>query len=199
MRKIVAFNHVSADGYFATADGKMDWVIQDEEIGKRAAEGMSETGTVLFGRRTYEQFASFWPHALDESSTAPDPHAPGHRSRELKAMAVWLNEATKLVFSKSLKEATWKNTRLLRELDPRKIEALKRQPGGDIIMFGSGSIASQLTQHGLIDEYQLVVSPVLLGSGWPLLSGVSRSTKVSLLEAKTYPSGNVKLRYGRAS
>jgi len=199
MRKIVAFNHVSADGYFATADGKMDWVIQDEEIGKRAAEGMSETGTVLFGRRTYEQFASFWPHALDESSTAPDPHAPGHRSRELKAMAVWLNEATKLVFSKSLKEATWKNTRLLRELDPRKIEALKRQPGGDIIMFGSGSIASQLTQHGLIDEYQFVVSPLLLGGGRSLLSGVSARQKLELLEAKPFRAGNVMLRYAHAS
>jgi dihydrofolate reductase len=199
MRKIVAFNHVSADGYFATADGKMDWVIQDEEIGKRAAEGMSETGTVLFGRRTYEQFASFWPHALDESSTAPDPHAPGHRSRELKAMAVWLNEATKLVFSKSLKEATWKNTRLLRELDPREIEALKRQPGGDIIMFGSGSIASQLTQHGLIDEYQFVVSPLLLGGGRSLLSGVSARQKLELLEAKPFRAGNVMLRYAHAS
>jgi len=114
-------------------------------------------------------------------------------------MAVFLNETPKVVFSKKLKKVTWSNSRLVHDLDPREIEAMKKQPGKDMIMFGSGSIASQLTQHGLIDEYQLVVSPVLLGSGRPLLSGVSRSTKVSLLEAKTYPSGNVKLRYGRAS
>jgi dihydrofolate reductase len=69
--------------------------------------------------------------------------------------------------------------------------------GKDMIVFGSGSIASQLTQHGLIDEYQFVVSPILLGSGRPLLSGVSNSLKLDLLEAKKYQSGNVMLRYAR--
>ena len=94
---------------------------------------------------------------------------------------------TKLVFSKSLKHATWKNSRVLHELDPREIETMKSQPGKDMIIFGSGTIVSQLTQHGLIDEYQFVVCPILLGSGRPLLSNVSKNLRLDLVEAKQYP------------
>ena len=84
----------------------------------------------------------------------PDPHRPGARSLEHRAIAVALNELTKLVFSRTLNEVTWRNARLVRDLDPRAIEAMKRQPGKDMMIFGSGSIVSQLTQAGLIDEYQ---------------------------------------------
>lgn len=114
-------------------------------------------------------------------------------------MAVMLNESTKLVFSRTRDEVTWKNSRLLDKFDPREIEAMKRQPGKDMIVFGSGSIVSQLTQAGLIDEYQFAVSPVLLGSGRPLLTGVSKSVALDLQEAKGYPSGNVMLRYARSN
>ena len=85
--------------------------------------------------------------------------------------------------------------RLIRAFDPREVEAMKKQPGPDMLIFGSGSIASQLTEHGLIDEYRFVVGPVLLGRGRPLISGVPKSSRLDLLEAKTYPSGNVMLRY----
>lgn len=197
MRRIVTFNRVSADGYFAGPDGNLAWVVPDEDLDKLGAEGIAGVDTILFGRRTYELFAGFWPHALDDSPTAPDPHGAGRRSPAMRAMAIWLNEATKLVFSRTLKDVTWSNSRLLHELDPREIESLKRQPGKDIIVFGSGSIVSQLTPHGLIDEYQFVVSPILLGSGRPLLSGVPKSLRLDLLEAKEYQSGNVMLRYAR--
>jgi dihydrofolate reductase len=106
---------------------------------------------------------------------------------------------TKLVFSRTLKDVTWRNSRILHELDPREIETMKRQPGKDMIVFGSGSIVSQLTQHGLIDEYQFVVCPILLGSGQPLLSSVSKNSRLDLLEAKPYQSGDVMLRYARAN
>ena len=195
MRRIMAFNRVTADGYFTSPDGKLDWVVPEPQIDKEAGEGMSGQGAILFGRRTYEMFQAYWPHALEDSATAPDPHMPGRRAPEIRAMAVWINEAAKVVFSKTLKDVTWKNSRLLRAFDPREIEAMKKQPGPDMIIFGSGSIASQLTEHGLIDEYRFVVGPVLLGSGRPLISGVPRSSRLDLLEAKTYPSGNVMLRY----
>jgi len=193
------FNHVSADGYFAAADGNINWVIQDPEIAKTAASASESpgVGTMLFGRRTYEQFESFWPHALDATPTSPDPHHPGRASPEMRAMAVWINAATKLVFSRTRKDVTWKNSRLLHELDPAEIEAMKRAPGNDILVFGSGSIVSQLTRHGLIDEYQFIVGPLLLGSGRPLISDVSQKLGLTLLEAKPYPSGNVMLRYAR--
>jgi dihydrofolate reductase len=206
MRRITVFDRVSADGYFAGPDGNLDWVVPDDEVDKEAAQeidksaagGSQGVGTVLFGRRTYEMFAAFWPKVLKESS-APDPHVPGRRSKEMKAMATWLNESEKVVFSKTLKEATWNNTRIVRELDPRGVEAMKREPGKDMIIFGSGSIVSVLTEHGLIDEYRLIVGPVILGGGRSLISGVSKGRKLDLMEAKPYPSGNVMLRYAGAA
>jgi dihydrofolate reductase len=195
MRRILAFNRVTADGYFTSPEGKLDWVVPEPQIDKEAGEGMSGQGAILFGRRTYEMFQSFWPHALEDPGTAPDPHMPGRRSPEIRAMAVWINEAAKIVFSKTLENVTWKNTRLIRAFDPREVEALKKQPGPDMLIFGSGSIASLLTEHGLIDEYRFIVGPVLLGGGRPLISGVPKSSRLDLLEAKTYPSGNVMLRY----
>lgn len=199
MRRIVAFDRVSADGYFAAPDGNLDWVVPEEELDRSAAGNLGGGDTILFGRRTYEMFESFWPHALDDSPTAEDPHAAGRRSPEMRAMAVWINEATKIVFSRTRQDVTWTNSRLVREFDPREIEALKSQPGKDIMIFGSGSIVSLLTEHGLIDEYWLVVSPLLLGTGRPLVSGVPVRTRLDLLEARTYPSGNVGLRYTRPS
>jgi dihydrofolate reductase len=205
MRKLRMWNQVTADGYFAGMDGSIDWVVSDEEFDREVAEGIEGAGTgpeadtVLFGRRTYEQFASFWPYALDESPASPDPHAPGRVSPEMRAMAVMLNAATKIVFSKTLNEVTWENSHLRRELDPHEIEAMKEQPGNDMMIFGSGSLVSKLTEHGLIDEYQFVVMPVLLGAGLNLLTGLSKSSRVELLEAKAYPSGKVTLRYARSS
>jgi dihydrofolate reductase len=199
MRRIVMFNRVSADGYFAAPDGNLDWVVPEEQLDKAGADSLSDSDTILFGRRTYEMFESFWPHALDDTATAADPHSAGRRSPEIRAMAVWINNATKLVVSKSRKEVTWKNSRLLRDVDPREIDDIKRQPGKTIMIFGSGSIVSQLTQHDLIDEYHFIVGPILLGGGQSLVTGVSKRSSLNLLEAKQYPSGNVALRYARPS
>ena len=189
MRRIVMFNNVTADGYFASPDGKLDWAAHDEEIGKASASAGPGMDTVLFGRRTYEMFAAFWPHALDNPVTAPDPHSPAGRSQAMRDYAVFLNEATKIVFSRTLKDVTWKNSHIVRELDPREIEAMKRQPGKDMIVFGSGSIVSQLTPHGLIDEYQMVVGPVLLGSGRPLFSGLEDSGEAGPARGAAVPVG----------
>jgi dihydrofolate reductase len=198
MRRIVTFNWVTADGYFAGSDGGLEWVVPDDAQRKSAAESIGNFDTILFGRRTYALFEEFWSHAVDDSSTAPDPHHPGQRTREHLTIAIGLNEMTKLVFSRTLRDVTWKHSRLVQEFDPRAIEAMKWQPGKDMIVFGSGSIASQLTEHGLIDEYQFVVCPVLLGTGRPLLSGVPESVRLDRLEAQAYPSGDVLLRYARS-
>jgi dihydrofolate reductase len=197
-RKIVMFNRVTADGYFAGPDGNLQWVVPDEAIDNAGADAIPGFDTILFGRRTYEMFQGFWPRALDDSRTAPDPHAAGRRSQAIRAMAIWINDATKVVFSRTLKDVTWKSSRLLHDFDPREIEALKRQPGKNMIIFGSGSIVSQLTEHGLIDEYQFIVSPILLGNGRTLLSGLSKSARLDLVETTKYKSGNVMLRYERS-
>jgi len=208
MKRIIAFNRVSADGYFSAKDGNLNWVVPDPELDRSvmasadrsaATTPGQDPGTILFGRRTYEMFESFWPRALDGSGEVRDPHSPGHASVEMRGMAIWINAAKKVVYSRTRKSVTWSNSRLLPAFDPQEIEAMKRQSGGDILVFGSGSIASLLTQYGLIDEYQLVVSPILLGDGRSLLSGMPKSLRVDLLEAKAFPSGNVLLRYGRSS
>ena len=154
-RKIVAFDRVSADGYFSAEDGGLNWAMPDPELDKAAVDRTPGGNTILFGRRTYDMFEKFWPHALDDSPTSPDPHAAGRRTPEMRAMAVWINDAQKLVFSKTRRDVTWKNSKLLHELDVQNIEALKRQPGKDMMIFGSGSVVSQLTERGLIDEYRL--------------------------------------------
>jgi dihydrofolate reductase len=195
MRRIHMFNRVSADGYFAAADGSLSWVVPDEEVEKEGAAGIPQTDTVLFGRKTYEMFASFWPRALEDAST-PDPHGGGPSSQQ-DAFARGLTEMTKIVFSRTLQEVTWKGSRIVRELDPRAIEAMKRQPGKDMILFGSGSIVSALTRHGLIDDYTVVVAPVLLGSGRSWLDGLAEPARLELVEEKRYRSGNVKLHYVR--
>jgi dihydrofolate reductase len=172
--------------------------VPDEEQTKAAAEDIPNFDTVLFGRRTYEIFEEFWGHiVVDDAGTVPDPHRPGRRSPEHGAMAIALNKMSKLVFSRTMKDVSWRNSRLVREFEPREIETMKRQPGKDMIIFGSGSIVSQLTQHGLIDEYQFTVCPIFIGSGQPLLTGVSKQVRLDLLEAKALPSGDVMLRYER--
>lgn len=194
MRRIMMFNRVSADGYFAAADGNLDWAVPEPKLDEMAAESTSQFDTYLFGRRTYEIMAQFWPHALDNPA-ASDPHGEGELSPATRALAVSLNESPKLVFSRTLKDATWKNTRILPELDPREVEAMKQQSGRDIIILGSGSIVSQLTEHGLIDEYHFVVNPVFLGNGQSLIRGLPKSTRLKLVEVTEYESGNVSLRY----
>jgi dihydrofolate reductase len=194
-RRILAFDWFTADGYFASSDGNLNWVVADDEQAKAAAASMPAADTILFGRRTYELFEKFWRTALQDSATAPDPHRPGQQSREHRLIAGWMNEATKLVFSRTLNEVTWNNARLVRELHADEIAAMKQRPGKNMMIFGSGSIVSQLTQHGLIDEYQFVVCPVFLGDGRRLLEGLSKSVTLELLEARKYPSGDISVRY----
>ncbi|MEO7273477.1 MAG: dihydrofolate reductase family protein [Vicinamibacterales bacterium] len=191
----MVFDRVSADGYYAASDGDLNWAVPEPELDKGAAGSLTTAGTMLFGRRTYDMFESFWPTAAGEGTTAPDPHAPGRRNPEMHAMAVWINESEKIVYSRTRQSVTWQNSRLVHDFDPREVAALKEQPGRGIMVFGSGSIASLLTEHDLVDEYQLIVNPVLLGGGQALLRGVSTARKLALIESTTYPSGNVKLRY----
>ena len=195
MRRIVVFDRVSADGFYAAPNGSLDWAVPEPTLDAEAAQGQTTAGAMLLGRRTFDMFESFWPNVLGDGPTAPDPHAAGRRNPEMHAMAVWINASEKIVFSRTRQSVTWTNSRLVHEFDPREVAALKEQPGRNIMVFGSGSIASLLTEHDLVDEYQLIVNPVLLGGGQTLLRGLSAPRKVQLIESTTYPSGNVKLRY----
>jgi dihydrofolate reductase len=193
-RRIVMFNQVSADGFFSDLEGRIDWAVRDPELQRRALAGMPHTDGMLFGRRTYQQFAAFWPQALEEMNRA-GPHGEDKHDPGFVAMARWLNATRKLVFSKTLHAPGWQNSELERELTPERICAIKREPGKDLLIFGSGSLVSQLSEHGLIDEYRFVVSPLLLGSGNTLLGNLSRRVPLSLVGAEAFPSGSVLLTY----
>jgi dihydrofolate reductase len=140
----------------------LSWVVPDAEVDRLGGDAVPDSdNVVLFGRRTYDMFEGFWPNALDDDSPdAPNPHGP--RSAAMRAMAFWLNEATNVVFSRTRKEVSWNNSRLLDDIDAAAIDAMKKKPGRDMLIFGSGSVVSQLTERGLVDEYQFVVSPILL-------------------------------------
>ena len=198
MRRIIVFEHMSADGYFTSRDGKLDWTVPDEDLDRMGVGGADAADMMLFGRRTYEMFESFWPRAVSDAPTAPDPHAEGRATAETRAMGEWINATTKWVFSRTRKEVSWNNSHLRREIDGGEIEALKRGPGKDIMVFGSGSVVSRLTELGLVDAYDLVVAPVLLGRGRPLIDGVASSHRLKLAEARPFRSGNVLLHYERS-
>jgi dihydrofolate reductase len=194
-RKIVVFDRISADGYFSAADGALDWAVPDADLDKGAAGKLGDSDTMLFGRRTYDMFESFWPNVMKDPATAPDPHSPGRHTPEMRALAVWINAAKKIVFSTTRKKVSWTNSELRRDIVPGEIEALKAQPGKTIMLFGSGSVVSRLSELGLIDEYQFVVCPVLLGGGRQLVSGMAGRVSLELLEARPFTSGNVMLRF----
>jgi len=184
MRKVYMFNRTSVDGFFTGPGGNIDWFIHDPQV-DQALHKMMNLDTVLFGRLTYQMFESYWP------GVARDPHAPeGER-----AMGNELNQMTKLVFSTTLDNVTWENSKLFKHNVVDEVRQLKHSQGADIVIFGSGSIVQQLACEDLIDEYLILVTPVVLGAGKSLFSGVDKSN-FKLLEARSFQSGNVLLHYG---
>src|SRR6266516_4549634 len=164
MRKVIMFNRVSMDGFFAGPKGEShEWFITDPKVDK-AAHRIMQPDTVLFGRVTYQIFESYWP------KVDADPKA----SKELRNTANELNEMTKLVFSKTLKKVSWENSRIIHGDLATEVKKLKRGKGPDMVIFGSGTIVQQLTGKGLIDEYLFVVTPVILGAGKSLFEDVKK-------------------------
>jgi dihydrofolate reductase len=184
MRKIIMFNRMSMDGFFAGPNGEShEWFVQDPEVDKAAHE-MMEPDTVLFGRITYQLFESHWP------KMAKDPKAP----KEAKATADELKKMDKLVFSKTLKDVNWENSKLVEGNLVDEVKKLKSGDGPDIVIFGSGTIVQQLTREQLIDEYVFVMTPVILGEGKSFFEDV-RKLDLELLETRGFKSGNVMLHY----
>ncbi|MEK3912187.1 dihydrofolate reductase family protein [Paenibacillus sp. FSL H7-0331] len=183
MRKVIVFNSVSIDGYFAGPNGEVDWFIHDPAVDKAAHE-MMNPDTILFGKATYQMFENYWPHV------ARDPHA----SEGARIMANELNQMTKVVFSKTLKEVTWENSKLFHGNLAEEVRKLKQEKGADMTIFGSGTIVQQLANEGLIDELLIVATPVVIGTGKPLFKDV-KEMKLVLLETKHFDSGIVVLHY----
>lgn len=187
MPRIITTTWVTLDGFIAGPNGEMDWVGQfyDEAMGTYEGNLVNAADTLLLGRVTYESFAGSWPHVPDN----PDV------SEGEKAYARRLNAMRKVVVSRTLDRAEWNNSTLLREVTPEAIEQLKREAGGDMVIYGSASLVHALTNLGAIDEYQLLVHPVILGGGKPLFGDIKDQVTLKLVNTKTHPSGVVLLTY----
>lgn len=187
MRKIIVTMWMTLDGFIAGPNGEMDWIgaIYDEAMGNYEYDLISAADTLMLGRTTYESFAGSWPKVPDNLNASPGEVA---YARQLNAMR-------KVVFSKTLEKAEWHNSTLLRDIVPVEIEQLKQEPGKDIVIYGSASVVQALTNLGLIDEYQLLIHPDILGGGKPLFKNIKDRVHLKLVNTKTHPSGVVVLYY----
>ncbi len=181
MRKLLVFNLVTLDGYFEGLKRDISWHNVDAEFNEYAVEMLNSVDTLLFGRVTYDLMAGYWP---TPDAIKNDP-----------IVAEKMNSLSKIVFSKTLKKAEWNNTRLVKENIEEEVKKMKDQPGKDMALLGSGDILGQLAHRGLVDEYRIMVNPVILGAGNPLFKGVKDRIKLKLIKTRTFGNGNVLLYY----
>jgi dihydrofolate reductase len=187
MGRLTAFVHVTIDGFFAGPHGEIDWfksIQKSDDYDAYTHEAAGSGDTLVFGRTTYEMMKSYWPTS--------------EAIRQDTRMAEVVNHSPKIVFSKTLKDAAegpnWKNVTIVHEIQPDSVRKRKEQSKGDLTILGSGTIVQQLSNLGLIDEYTLVVVPVVLGAGKHLFDGV-KQTNLALVESRAFKNGLTILRY----
>lgn len=181
MRKLTVFNLVSVDGYFAGEGGDISWHMVDDEFQELADKAANSGSTLLFGRLTYELMAGFWP---TPEAIKTDP-----------IVAAGMNQAEKIVFSRTLERVEWHNTRLVKGDLIAEVRRLKEGTGPNLTVLGSGTIVAQLAAAGLIDEYQILINPVVLGKGRNMFAGVPQRFTLTLISSRTFANGNVLLCY----
>jgi dihydrofolate reductase len=185
MRRLTVFNMVSIDGYFADARGDMSWAYQqDPEWNAWVNENASGGGVLMFGRVTYDLMTMYWPTPMAAENNP--------------VVARRMNAASKIVVSRSMEKATWNNTTLMKGDLPAAMRMLKQEHGEDICILGSGSIVAQLAPERLIDTYQLVVSPIVLGKGKTLFDGAKDRLNMKLTSTRAFRNGSVLLNYDAA-
>ena len=190
MRKVQFFMFTSLNGYYERGLpdddwSNIDWHNFDEDMSTLSLDQINTVDTILYGRVTYEGMASYWP-----TPAASDDNP---------VIAEKMNSLPKVVFSKTLEKAEWSNTRLVKGDAAEEVAKLKEQPGKNIIIYGSSDLAASLAERGLIDEYRIMVNPILLAEGKPLCQGLKRDVRLKLLEAKPFKNGNVLLTYAPES
>jgi dihydrofolate reductase len=183
MRTLVYSMAVSLDGFVEGRGRELDWSTPDDELHQFWNDQARESTTALYGRRLYELMAGFWPTA------DADPDAPA----TITEFARLWRAMPKVVFSSTLEEVGW-NSRLVRGDAAAEVERLKAEPGGDMEV-GGPTLASTLIERGLVDEFRLVVHPVVLGGGTPFFPPLERRLALRLVESRRFGSGVVYLRY----
>ena len=186
MRKLIVFNLVTVDGYIADGKGDMSWAHKsDPEWNEFVSGNASGGGTLVFGRVTYDLMVRYWPTPLALENN--------------RVVAEGMNRLPKVVFSRTMDHASWSNTTLVKGNIEEAVRKMKREPGTDLVILGSGSIVTQLGQAGLIDEYQMVISPIALGEGKTMFQGMEKRLPLKLVKTRVFGNGNVLLCYEPAA
>lgn len=184
MTRLTVFNQVSLDGYFTDARNDMSWAHKSDPEWMAFTTGNAQGDAILlFGRVTYEMMKSFWPTPAARE-TLPD-------------VADAMNRMRKVVFSRTLKEPGWTNATLVRDDPAEAVRTMKQHEKQDMVIMGSGSIVARLAQADLIDVYQVVVIPLILGAGRTMFEGVDRRPLLKLTDTRRFRNGNVVLWYER--
>ena len=182
MRKVIMFNLITVDGFFEGANkGDIGWHQVDKDFNEFAINQLDQAGGLIFGRVTYQGMAAYWPTPTGQQD---DPQ-----------VAALMNSIAKFVFTKSLDYLEWNNSQLIKGDAGEELKKIKNQPGKDLFIFGSANLSSTFTHHGLIDEYRLIVNPVVLGKGNPVFNGNKETLKFNLTDLKIFHNGNVLLYY----
>jgi dihydrofolate reductase len=181
MRKLSAFTFLTLNGYFKGVNEDINWHRHGEEENEYAAKSMEAGSTLLFGRKTYEMMASYWPTPMAKQN---DP-----------TVAEGMNNSNKIVFSQTLKKATWKNTRVIGGDIVEEMKKMKKESGNSLTILGSGSIVTLFSEHRLIDHYEIMIDPVVLGAGTTLFKDLKEKLDLRLTSSKTFKSGVVLLSY----
>jgi dihydrofolate reductase len=180
MRKVRVFESISIDGYFTDARGDISWAHagrDDPEFADWVSANASSGGDLLFGRKTYQMMEAYWPTPL--------------AAEQMPTVAKAINAARKYVISRTIQPA-WNNTHLLKGELTKAVRDLKESNEPDITVLGSGSVAAQLGEAGLVDEYQFVIIPVALGGGRTVFT---KSCKLRRLDQRSFRCGNVVITY----
>jgi dihydrofolate reductase len=185
MRKLVLFMHISLDRFAADTRHGLDFLTYDRELMEYADELVKTVGSPVYGRTTYELMAGYWPTVLNKPDA--DKHSLAH--------ARWVEDVPKIVFSKTLNEATWNNTRLVKDNVAEEVKKMKEEPGKDLVIFGSPGLSASLLKLGLIDEYKLTIHPIILGKGLSVFRDNDTRSKLKLVDSKTLKSGVITVHY----
>jgi dihydrofolate reductase len=172
VRPVVLQFGLTLDGFIHGSKGYEDWGLppEDDEVVAWKAASLRQAGTHIMGRVSYEAMASVWP-------------------RSTGVYADVMNEIPKVIFSKTLDRADWAESRIASGDLVEDIERLKRESGGVILAHGGATFVDALIRNGLIDEYRLVIHPVVIGHGTGLFGALSEPLRLNLIEARTFPSG----------
>jgi dihydrofolate reductase len=185
MRKVIFLIHVSLDGMVAGPNGEMDWITYNEDVEADSHSLHATTDTAIYGRGTYQMMAGYWPTVLSNPNSEP-----GDRRH-----AAWLETAAKVVASRSPLNVEWAGSVVIGTDIAAEMAALKAQPGKDMWLLGSPTLAQTFMRLDLIDEYRLNVNPVILGRGKALFADLDTPRRLSLVESKSFKGGMIGLRY----